>query len=291
MALIFNLCLFILFAPAYCSLRCATPFMVNQLYWHRNECLWRSIKGQASSLAALLLPHKLHISTLGTRWLSRQWLERRLLWLEAAWLWGNVFFLRWSNLVNDWKSWYFGQQGQFELLFLSFVQKYGKLPMPVRKKSRKNKFFRKMLATARHGLQDWMFCRNMFSSKVSVQGNLNLHFYNKTLAKQTHGYLPFFLVSRFTTVYWRVGGDVSLHGLPGWSCSETLPPSMHGGNEGLSVRLPPLWWCVGVVCRWVIVITTLFTVALARRQRRDLSVFESSCHLCTTHDGGFTLSL
>ena len=35
-------------------------------------------------------------------------------------------------------------------------------------------------------------------------------------------------------------------------------------------------------------------VALARRQRRDLSVLESSCHLphlSTTHGGGFTLSL
>ena len=31
--------------------------------------------------------------------------------------------------------------------------------------------------------------------------------------------------------------------------------------------------------------------AWARRQRRDLLIFESSCHLSTTYDGGFTLSL
>ena len=32
-------------------------------------------------------------------------------------------------------------------------------------------------------------------------------------------------------------------------------------------------------------------VSLARRQQRDLAVFESSCHLSPGHDGGFTLSL
>ena len=31
-------------------------------------------------------------------------------------------------------------------------------------------------------------------------------------------------------------------------------------------------------------------IVLARRQRRDHSVFESSCHLSTTHGEGFTLS-
>ena len=45
----------------------------------------------------------------------------------------------------------------------------------------------------------------------------------------------------------------------------------------------------------MIVIVLLFVlidqVAFARWQRRDLSVFESSCHLSTTHGGVFALSL
>ena len=41
----------------------------------------------------------------------------------------------------------------------------------------------------------------------------------------------------------------------------------------------------------MIVTTSLFTkLPLVKRQRRDVSVFESSCHLFTTHGRGFALS-
>ena len=45
------------------------------------------------------------------------------------------------------------------------------------------------------------------------------------------------------------------------------------------------------ILRTLVVITSLLIhqVALVRRQRRDLSVFESSCHLSTTHSEAFTL--
>ena len=49
-------------------------------------------------------------------------------------------------------------------------------------------------------------------------------------------------------------------------------------------------------CSWshlctVIVVTLYLPNSLARRQWRNLLVFESSCHLSTTLGGGFTLSL
>ena len=40
----------------------------------------------------------------------------------------------------------------------------------------------------------------------------------------------------------------------------------------------------------MIVITFSHEVAMARRHGRNLSVFESSCHLSSTQGGGFTLS-
>ena len=50
------------------------------------------------------------------------------------------------------------------------------------------------------------------------------------------------------------------------------------------------WWLWPLPCPWNY-IHFIRQVALVRRQRRKLLVFETSCHLSTTLDGDFTLSL
>ena len=70
-----------------------------------------------------------------------------------------------------------------------------------------------------------------------------------------------------------------------WGCALEWENAVSGGKI-----MSPTWNLL-MSFYFVTCINFIFIhqVASARRQRRDLSVFESSCHLSTTHGGGFAL--